>query len=185
MLRFSSQQIQRMRQQRKHRAKRTLRSRRASRQIHNQRLTGYSAYSAAKCCKWSMLQTLGTHPLGQPIYDSLAHQPGGIRGHVPGGQSCTSSGDDQLGVSRIMPQSRNDCVYVVRQNSQQHAFKSGSFQYSGDGRTGDIRLLPPGAAVADGNDNRTSFGRKSLIHPHSLRLERRLTQPSPVIKMRK
>lgn len=185
MLRFSSQQIQRMRQQRKHRAKRTLRSRRASRQIHNQSLSGYSADSAAKRCKWSMLQPFSTHALGQPIHDPLAHQPGGVRGYVPGGQSCTSSGDDQLGISRIMPQRRNDCVYIVRQNSQQHAFKSGSFQYSGDGWTGDIRLLSPGAAIAYSNDNRTGIGRKSLIHPHSLRLERRRTQPSPTTKMRK
>jgi hypothetical protein len=176
MLRLSRQQIERMRQQRKHRLKRTLCSRRASRQIHDQSISGDSTDGAAKCGIWSLLQTVGPHPFCQPIHDPLAHQPGGVRGNVTCSEASASSRNDQLRISRIMPQRRNDRVDVVRQYSQQDAIDSGGLQQPCDGRAGDIRLFPLGAAVADRDHDRTSLGRKSLIHPPSLRRGHPATQ---------
>ena len=171
MRRLSRQQIHGMRQQRKHRLKRAFGSGRTARQIHNQRTSGNSTHSPAKGRKRSMFQTLSPHSFRQAIYQPLAYQPCSIRGHVPGSKPCSSRGHNQPRIARIMPQSRNNRVHLVRHNPHQDIIDARSFQQPGNGRSGDIDLLSPGTTITDRQYNCASIGGKSLIHPNSLRRE--------------
>ncbi len=169
MRRVSRQQSQGMRQQRKHRSQRALRPCWTSRQIHNQSLSCNPTNCTTKRREWSVLQAISPHPFRYALNQPLAHQPGSVRGHVPCRQPCPSGGDNQLRITRIVPQGRDDCIHLIGQDSHGYCTNSSGLQQPGDGWPGDIDLFAPGAAIADREHNRTCIGRKPLIHPYSLR----------------
>lgn len=107
-----------------------------------------------------MLQSFCPHSLRQSIDQPFADQTSGIGSDVARGKPGSTGGDDQLGVPRIVPQGHDDGVDLVRHGPHQHGRDSGRFKQSRNGRTGDVLLLPFGAAVAHSQYNGTRLGRK-------------------------
>jgi hypothetical protein len=168
-----------MRKQRQNRRQRALRSRRATRQVYDQRLSQRSAHRTAQRSKRRMPQSISAHPFPQSVDQPFTDQPGGLRSHVPRSQPCTPRSHNQ--VRTLCMSSQRYCyqIQLVGQCLCRHQARTSGLQQLTDGRSGQIDLLSPRAAVADRQHNGANIGRKPLGHAPSLRVS-----PFGFIKLR-
>ena len=112
-----------------------------------------------------MAKAFGPHTLGQAIDQPLADLPGRLGGHIAGGKSCASSGNDQAGRSGMKAKARGDRFDLVGQGCRLDRGYPRGLECSPNGRARQIGLFAPEAAVADGQDDSVEVGWEAWGHP--------------------
>ncbi len=164
MLRASSQQIKRVRQDRQNRRQRTLRPCRAPRQIHDQCLSQRPTYPTTQRSKRSMPQPLGAHTLRQSVDHPFTDQPRSLRRYIPRSQPRPSSSHNQTRTCRVTAQRRGNQIQLIRQSLRRHCTDASHLQQLANRRSREVDLLPSRTAVADRQHNCANIGKSVLSH---------------------
>ena len=153
-----------MRQNRQDRCQRALGSGRTSGEVNDQGTTDSAAHSTAEGRKRCMAKAIGAHHLRQSFDDAVADQPGSLGGDIARSKASASSGNDKVRSARMVAQSLDDLVEVVRKRMDSGVMNSSLDQKASDGRPGEVLLGPLETAVTDGKNDGSGIRTKTRNH---------------------
>ena len=111
-----------------------------------------------------MEEAIGAHALGEAVYEALADLKGGFGGDVARSEAGAAGGEDEGCRLGVAAEGGGDQVELVGEGLGDWGWNACLLEEGDDDGAGEIDLLAPEAAVADGEDDGAGLGGKDGGH---------------------